>query len=285
MITVFSMSDEDDEDGVDADDYNAASAADDCDSFRRRTHNFNDNERDRYVGAWSPPATTARHATPGASSGCASATAPLIHRSSSPEGASSCAGLIFGPPTARTSTGARRGRPSSVAEMTDDSNGSEGTVDSGNNNSSNNVIGHKDDGLGDGVLAMDDDRATSMSDDEGLPLMANDDGFAELASGGQQGPTGSSTGASLPPGAKRRGPRTTIKAKQLDTLKAAFAATPKPTRHIREQLARETGLNMRVIQVSTSGLEFQRAICVRVSVHSRDFIPRVGDRQTDCRHV
>lgn len=51
------------------------------------------------------------------------------------------------------------------------------------------------------------------------------------------------------PGAKRRGPRTTIKAKQLETLKAAFAATPKPTRHIREQLAQETGLNMRVIQV------------------------------------
>ncbi|CAG5878024.1 unnamed protein product [Menidia menidia] len=48
---------------------------------------------------------------------------------------------------------------------------------------------------------------------------------------------------------KRRGPRTTIKAKQLETLKAAFAATPKPTRHIREQLSRETGLNMRVIQV------------------------------------
>lgn len=52
-----------------------------------------------------------------------------------------------------------------------------------------------------------------------------------------------------PGGTKRRGPRTTIKAKQLETLKAAFAATPKPTRHIREQLAQETGLNMRVIQV------------------------------------
>jgi hypothetical protein len=50
-------------------------------------------------------------------------------------------------------------------------------------------------------------------------------------------------------GTKRRGPRTTIKAKQLETLKSAFAATPKPTRHIREQLAQETGLNMRVIQV------------------------------------
>lgn len=52
-----------------------------------------------------------------------------------------------------------------------------------------------------------------------------------------------------PSAGKRRGPRTTIKAKQLETLKAAFAATPKPTRHIREQLAQETGLNMRVIQV------------------------------------
>lgn len=51
------------------------------------------------------------------------------------------------------------------------------------------------------------------------------------------------------PGSKRRGPRTTIKAKQLEVLKAAFNATPKPTRHIREQLASETGLNMRVIQV------------------------------------
>lgn len=51
-------------------------------------------------------------------------------------------------------------------------------------------------------------------------------------------------------GSKRRGPRTTIKAKQLEVLKTAFSATPKPTRHIREQLAKETGLPMRVIQVS-----------------------------------
>lgn len=53
-------------------------------------------------------------------------------------------------------------------------------------------------------------------------------------------------------GSKRRGPRTTIKAKQLDVLKNAFSQTPKPTRHIREQLAKETGLPMRVIQVRTS---------------------------------
>lgn len=34
-------------------------------------------------------------------------------------------------------------------------------------------------------------------------------------------------------GGKRRGPRTTIKAKQLEVLKTAFNQTPKPTRHIR----------------------------------------------------
>ena len=67
-------------------------------------------------------------------------------------------------------------------------------------------------------------------------------------------------GGSSQVGAKRRGPRTTIKAKQLETLKAAFAATPKPTRHIREQLAQETGLNMRVIQVSL--LNLLEAFCV-----------------------
>jgi hypothetical protein len=44
-------------------------------------------------------------------------------------------------------------------------------------------------------------------------------------------------------GPKKRGPRTTIK------TKSAFATTPKPTRHTREELARETGLAMRVIQV------------------------------------
>merc|ERR1712088_825603 len=50
-------------------------------------------------------------------------------------------------------------------------------------------------------------------------------------------------------GTKRRGPRTTIKAKQLEILKLAFDQTPKPTRHIRETLAKDTGLPMRVIQV------------------------------------
>ena len=68
----------------------------------------------------------------------------------------------------------------------------------------------------------------------------------EKAAGEENGNQGNgNTGNS----GKRRGPRTTIKAKQLETLKNAFNSTPKPTRHIREQLAQETGLNMRVIQV------------------------------------
>ncbi|TGZ59307.1 hypothetical protein CRM22_009163 [Opisthorchis felineus] len=68
--------------------------------------------------------------------------------------------------------------------------------------------------------------------------------------------SGCGTGA----GTKRRGPRTTIKAKQLETLKAAFAATPKPTRHVRETLAQETGLSMRVIQ------DFYNVIAAAVAV-------------------
>lgn len=48
-------------------------------------------------------------------------------------------------------------------------------------------------------------------------------------------------------GAKR--PRTTITAKQLETLKSAYKNSPKPARHVREQLSSETGLDMRVVQV------------------------------------
>merc|ERR1719469_1515699 len=48
---------------------------------------------------------------------------------------------------------------------------------------------------------------------------------------------------------KRRGPRTTIKTKQFDVLRSVFDQNPKPTRLIREQVAKETGLPMRVIQV------------------------------------
>lgn len=44
-------------------------------------------------------------------------------------------------------------------------------------------------------------------------------------------------------------PRTTITAKQLETLKAAYQISPKPSRHVREQLSQETGLEIRVVQV------------------------------------
>ncbi|KAI1724099.1 LIM domain-containing protein [Ditylenchus destructor] len=44
-------------------------------------------------------------------------------------------------------------------------------------------------------------------------------------------------------------PRTTISAKSLETLKQAYQASSKPARHIREQLAAQTGLDMRVVQV------------------------------------
>jgi len=48
---------------------------------------------------------------------------------------------------------------------------------------------------------------------------------------------------------KKRGPRTTIKPNQLEALKAAFKISSKPAKNIRESLAKETGLEMRVIQV------------------------------------
>lgn len=48
-------------------------------------------------------------------------------------------------------------------------------------------------------------------------------------------------------------PRTTITAKQLETLKNAYNNSPKPARHVREQLSSETGLDMRVVQVSPRG--------------------------------
>ncbi|CAB4069936.1 ACTR2 [Lepeophtheirus salmonis] len=44
-------------------------------------------------------------------------------------------------------------------------------------------------------------------------------------------------------------PRTTITARQMEVLKEAYKNSPKPARHIREQLAQDTGLDMRVVQV------------------------------------
>lgn len=44
-------------------------------------------------------------------------------------------------------------------------------------------------------------------------------------------------------------PRTTITAKQLEVLRKNYIQTPKPSRHTREQISAETGLDMRVVQV------------------------------------
>jgi len=44
-------------------------------------------------------------------------------------------------------------------------------------------------------------------------------------------------------------PRTTITARQMEVLKNAYKTSPKPARHVREQLAADTGLDMRVVQV------------------------------------
>lgn len=49
--------------------------------------------------------------------------------------------------------------------------------------------------------------------------------------------------------ASSKRPRTTITAKQLETLKIAYNTSPKPARHVREQLSHDTGLDMRVVQV------------------------------------
>lgn len=44
-------------------------------------------------------------------------------------------------------------------------------------------------------------------------------------------------------------PRTIITAKQLASLKRVYNESPKPARHVREQLSLETDLEMRVVQV------------------------------------
>lgn len=112
-------------------------------------------------------------------------------------------------------------------------------------------MGHDSDEDSDDMGVDEDDEDPDDDDD------CDDDDDEEIGgSGGKPNKHSSSSSSSkddssgnLSGAGKKRGPRTTIKAKQLEMLKSAFAATPKPTRHIREQLAQETGLNMRVIQV------------------------------------
>ncbi|GFU29461.1 hypothetical protein NPIL_447991 [Nephila pilipes] len=50
-------------------------------------------------------------------------------------------------------------------------------------------------------------------------------------------------------GSSNKRPRTTISTIQLEALKLAYQRSSKPSRHVREQLSAETGLDMRVVQV------------------------------------
>ncbi|CAL4063244.1 unnamed protein product [Meganyctiphanes norvegica] len=94
-----------------------------------------------------------------------------------------------------------------------------------------------------GIQQTDLDKSSSVNSNEGD---GTDDEFDTEKNVDDDKKGGEDDGKG---GNKRRGPRTTIKAKQLEVLKNAFNKTPKPTRHIREQLAKDTGLPMRVIQV------------------------------------
>ena len=70
----------------------------------------------------------------------------------------------------------------------------------------------------------------------------------EILQGSKSSPPVAVPNAKVKP-KRNRGPRTTIKPTQLEVLKAAFDASSKPPKSTRESLAKETGLDMRVIQV------------------------------------
>lgn len=132
-----------------------------------------------------------------------------------------------------------------------------GSVHHGSHHNSHRVGMDSDSDSDDMGVDDDDEDGAGVDDDE---CDDDDDEGGGMGVGGHSGKANKHSSSSssskddssgnLSGAGKKRGPRTTIKAKQLEMLKSAFAATPKPTRHIREQLAQETGLNMRVIQVT-----------------------------------
>lgn len=69
-------------------------------------------------------------------------------------------------------------------------------------------------------------------------------------------------------------PRTTITAKQLETLKSAYNSSPKPARHVREQLSQDTGLDMRVVQVWFQNRWVQKCYWNRESADNVFFLCR-----------
>ena len=68
---------------------------------------------------------------------------------------------------------------------------------------------------------------------------------------------GQSSGSEREKERKKRSSKNTL---QLEVLKTAFEKTPKPTRNAREQLAKDTGLSLREIQVSLSPKILQKKI-------------------------
>ncbi|PIK45227.1 putative LIM/homeobox protein Lhx4 isoform X2 [Apostichopus japonicus] len=85
-------------------------------------------------------------------------------------------------------------------------------------------------------------------------------------------------------------PRTTITAKQLETLKNAYNNSPKPARHVREQLAQETGLDMRVVQkrkvkVYSKGGVVPKPSRKREKVKERRKSPEVGQYFRNIKRV
>ena len=101
------------------------------------------------------------------------------------------------------------------------------------NSSDNSGIEEKDDTLDNDEDEEEEDKSTttkdkSVSEDE----LANEDEDAKDANG-----------------KRKRGPKTTIKPPQLEILKTCFDQNPKPSPKIFGELAQDTGLTKRVIQV------------------------------------
>ncbi|KAL5961299.1 LIM/homeobox protein Lhx3 [Taenia solium] len=69
-------------------------------------------------------------------------------------------------------------------------------------------------------------------------------------------------------------PRTTINAKQLEALKKAYAEGAKPSRHVREQLSAETGLDMRVVQACFQLPHLKVKTVNFVTVAELEFLPQ-----------
>ena len=78
-------------------------------------------------------------------------------------------------------------------------------------------------------------------------------------------------------------PRTTITAKQLEALKRAYNESPKPARHVREQLSAETGLDMRVVQVWFQN-RYELLVLMRQIKYSEKMpkSKRIQDRTSSC---